>query len=252
MEKKENEFLSKEQIKKGLGRFKGLGIFASIILILIGLVITLFPLFSAIIGVWLFFAGLLIFGIYQIVTYCLLKKGERQGWQLASGILSLCLSVLTVFSTIVDINYLKNSGAEYPIASASATIVFWLFIFIGFSILFSGIFRLCNISKVVSHGGSKGWEIAYGIVSIVLGALMVTVPTYGVFIVFMYVGAAYIIILGIYIIIELCTNPELNGAHEKKIKEQKAHTKNIKENEDIVEESIIDAHEDSGINDNEL
>src|SRR5665648_60395 len=97
---------------------KTLGIIVSIILVLLGIGVFFAPQFFALLMIWIFIAGLMIYGVFLIFAYA--ESNVKNGWNLASGIMSIILGFLLIFS---------------PTLARAETFAFML----GFITLFTGI-----------------------------------------------------------------------------------------------------------------
>ena len=210
------------EIKAKLTKVKGVGITAGIIMIVLGGAMCFFPLITSEIALWLFFAGMIIFGLYAIIKFIMHPKGKKNGWQLANGILMIVLSVLIILGIIYNAAYLRNEGAEYPLIEGNAGIIFMIFLFLGFWAIFNGIFRLCTIGQV--QGPAKGWTIAAAICDILIGLMMVIFPTFGTYYIIMIAFSIYMIMIGVIVIIGATKVDNLTSKIPDDKKEEKVDT----------------------------
>jgi len=152
---------------------KTLGIIVAALMVILGLLVFLSPAVFAKIIVWLFIAGLIIYGVFQIIVYA--KSEVKNGWSLTSGIMSILLAVLLIFSD--------------PLSRAS-TFAFML----AFVSITTGMNQITAASFMKKQGSTgTGWLTASGIINIILSVFLIFNP----FIMLLGFG----IIAGIYLIV---------------------------------------------------
>lgn len=150
-----------------------LGLIVAALMVVLGLLVFFAPGVFAQIILWLFISGLFIHGLFQIIVYS--KSIIKNGWSLTSGILSLLLAVLLIFSD--------------PLSRAS-TFAFML----AFLSLTTGMNQVSAAAVMKKQGApGTGWLTASGIINIILSVFLIFNP----FIMLLGFG----IIAGIYLII---------------------------------------------------
>lgn len=203
--------LSREKTMAAIRRYRGLGIAMSVVMILSGILMMIFPWFSAMAWTIMIILGLIASGVMNIIRYAMGKKGEREGWLLANGIISLVIGLLFVISIATD-----SLGAEgsliLAISQTTASLLFWCIVFFAWFTIFKGIFRLFASGTVAKAGGSRGYEIAMGIVSIVLGVLITLLPFWSAAVIYLclYVIAFEMIFAGCVMFIDLVSAPNIS------------------------------------------
>lgn len=154
--------------KEVLKKMKVFGIIVAIIMILLGACIFFVPESAAVIILWMMVAGMLILGISEIIFFCSMPKGARNGWNLASGIIWVVLAVMLM---LCDLN---ADVAEKLVLYGSIEMM--LGFMVGFSILFNGISMLCAVREVRAIGGSGALCIVGGILSILAALTILSYP----------------------------------------------------------------------------
>lgn len=165
----------------------------SITLIILGLIMFLFPIIGAIPALGLFASGLFIYALFFIIKYVI----KRDNWFLIKGCASIILCCLTLISIFLDIALFSSGGALYPFLKYSSTILFWLLFAVGFWTLFYGIYQLVMISNLRQSADFKKTRITFGLITIALGVIVITLPTYGNYFTVIYALATHIILIGI-------------------------------------------------------
>lgn len=103
--------------------------------------------------------AVLIAGIAALINYFTVDKADRSGWMLAEAIITTLIGVWMVF------------GSGSWAVAALIPYVFAVFI------LASGIVRIAESLELRSAGSRRwGWLLAFGIVSIILGVLLLLAP----------------------------------------------------------------------------
>lgn len=135
---------------------KGLGIFVSILMVLLGVGVFMAPQFFLSIMVWIFVVGLIIYGVFMIFDYA--TSPIKNGWNLTAGIMTVILGFLLIF---------------VPAFSSAQTFAFIL----AFIVLFTGINQITASSAARKQGSSSGWLTAAGVINIILGFFFFSIPT---------------------------------------------------------------------------
>ncbi|MBK5244359.1 MAG: DUF308 domain-containing protein [Eubacteriaceae bacterium] len=135
---------------------KTLGIIVSIVMVLLGIGVFIAPQFFALMMIWIFIVGLVIYGIFLIFAFS--KSDVKNGWNLTTGIMALILGLLLIFS---------------PNLAKAETFAFIL----GFMTLFTGINQI-TASLIMKKQGSTGtgWLTASGIINIILAMFFIFSP----------------------------------------------------------------------------
>jgi uncharacterized membrane protein HdeD (DUF308 family) len=155
---------------------KGLGIAASVIMILLGIGVFMAPQFFVSMMIWIFVIGVMIYGVFMIYEYAI--SDVKNGWNLTSGILAVILGFLLVFA---------------PALSRAETFAFML----AFMTLFSGINQITASSLIKKQGGAgTGWLLAAGIINTILGFFFLFNP-YVMLFTFSIIAGIYLIVGGI-------------------------------------------------------
>lgn len=155
---------------------KVFGVIIAIAMILLGIGSFFAPLFSTSIIIWLFIAGIFIYGIFLIYSYT--QTQIKNGWTLASGILALILGILMIFSP--------------PLAKAD-TFAFM----IGFMTMMTGVNQVVAASAAKKAGAERtGWLTASGIINIILSFFFIFNP-FVMLLAFDIIVAVYLIFGGI-------------------------------------------------------
>src|SRR5574344_2652753 len=113
-----------KDLKQKLTKTKGIGIAAGIIMMVVGTAMCFFPLITSEIALWLFFAGMIVYGVYAIIKFIIQPKGQKNGWLLANGILMILLSSLMIMAILLNAQYLRGEDAENPLIQSNAIVLF--------------------------------------------------------------------------------------------------------------------------------
>lgn len=164
---------------------KTLGIIVSIILVLLGIGVFFAPQFFALLMIWIFIAGLMIYGVFLIFAYA--ENNVKNGWNLASGIMSIILGFLLIFS---------------PTLARAETFAFML----GFIALFTGINQV-SASYMIKKQGSTGtgWLTASGIINIILGFFFIFNPFF-MLLTFSIIAGVYLLFGGVALFAASCSS----------------------------------------------
>ncbi|MEE8704319.1 MAG: DUF308 domain-containing protein [Olsenella sp.] len=160
------------------------GIVASILMVVLGVLITINPQASLVTLVWLMIAGFLIGGVYRIVTYGQMPYWLRPGYSLATGIMDVVCGILLALAAM-------NSPAyTYDV------FVVMIGLMLAFELLFAGVNQLSSAGVVRRMGGSSGWAVAGGVLDLIAGILLLMTPGMGT-LALMYILAFSLIVSGI-------------------------------------------------------
>jgi len=155
---------------------KTLGIVVSILMVLLGIGVFLAPQFFVSMMIWIFVAGLIIYGVFLIFDFS--KSEVKNGWNLTSGIMALILGLLLIFS---------------PTLARAETFAFML----GFMTLFTGINQISASAMMKKQGSSgTGWLMTSGIINIILGFVFISNPFF-MLLTFSIIAGVYLVFGGI-------------------------------------------------------
>lgn len=170
-----------EKAKKHLSGNKVYAIVAGILLAILGVVFFVFPLGSMLFIDIFVTIGLLIFGIFRIISFIGTPSGYRDGWELAQGIIfAIC--------------------AIFILASNAASVLVSFAFVLGFLALMVGINQIVSYSALRGVPGA-GFALASGIINILLALFLLFAPIASTA-VLAYVEGIYLIIAGIALVIE--------------------------------------------------
>lgn len=237
---KTKEVFNKQSIKGAMKEYKALGITMSIILIIVGLLMMIFPAISSLAFYIAFCVGLLLSGIFNIIRYAKDKSVLRQPWLLINGIVNILLGVMLSLSLALEAAAYSNAtgdafyaGLLYQVTS----LFYWVMLFYAFSSLFKGIFRLTNLRY---HSDTLKWyEITSGIIQIVVGASLIIFSFVGtlvdyqvILIILMTFLGFYVVLRGIMLLIDII----INSKEKDKVRIKKTPT----DEKDVIDAEIID------------
>lgn len=157
-----------DEVISALKKIKFLGIIAGIIMIVLGIIMFFNPISGASIFIWLMVAGLLVYGIINIIMYCKMPVGIRDGSNLGLGVLWVIIAILLIICGI-------GSSVEAGWAFL-ATFQTFIAIMVGFTCLFNAINAFCTCGEVEAMGISPVGNIISGILLIIAGILILTAP----------------------------------------------------------------------------
>jgi uncharacterized membrane protein HdeD (DUF308 family) len=162
-----------------------LGVAGAVSLIL-GIVLLFWPdktlsVLAVFLGIYFLIVGVLRLGVG------IFSRGMRGG----SRALNIILGVLLIFVGIVA---LKN------VSAAAVTLVIFAVAFIGVGWIIEGVIALAEAGRT----GSSGWAIAFGILSIIAGIVVLLVPTGSAVVLILFASIA-LIVLGIMGIVRAFT-----------------------------------------------
>lgn len=172
-----------QEVTKGR---KAPGIIIAIIMIVLGILLLVRPLFTEVVFMYIAVVGFVIYGVFQIITYATTPAPSRTGWTLASGILFVVVGILIMFSGVPNMIY---------------TFAFLL----GFLAMFSGVNRISQ-SMTLKREGQKGWGwvLTSGILNLVLSIFFIIAPFMLAW-VLAYVLGIYLIVGGVALFVEACS-----------------------------------------------
>lgn len=146
-------------LKKAFQAMKWLMLISGILIVILGIAMLFTPLQNLVVIAIFIGISMLISGMSEIASFCSEEKGHRSGWMLASGILTALFAVWVLF----------GSGSE---ALAST----FPFIFAAW-VMSSGVMRIVGSISVKSEGSNLwGWILAFGILGMALGFLLLFSP----------------------------------------------------------------------------
>lgn len=203
---------TQSNLRRAVFRYRGLGISISIIMVLAGLLMCVFPYVGAMCYTVSLIIALFAGGVMNIIRYATSKRREREIWLLINGLIFLCTAFFFLLSIITEG---RKEGATLVSALAQTTdsLLFWSVSFLGWTLIIRGILRLLGASYKVQAGGSRRYEITMGVISIVLGSLMSICPYWNETMIMLgiYVIAIAIIHAGITLFIDLACSPNIRG-----------------------------------------
>lgn len=169
-----------------LKTMKVAGIIVSILMIILGVLIFLKPLFAAKIIMWLFIGGIFVYGSFLIFIFA--KSAIKNGWNLASGIMAITLAILLIFSE--------------PLGRVS-TLAFLL----AFMALSSGINQISAGAIMKKTGAGKStWLIVSGIINILLFIFLLIAPL-TILMSFGIIAGVFLVFQGIALFASLMSTP---------------------------------------------
>lgn len=183
--------MSKENLQKNAQDFlktnRIWGIIISILMVLVGVALLWRPVIGLIRLEYVAIACVGIVGIYLIIKYISMPKGEKVGWVLANGILLVLLSILYMFSS--------------PFVTALTFSFFFAVVSLS-----DGIDCITVASKCKNEGHAKpGYLIASGVLDIILSIFFIIAPismNWAMAVIL----SIYLIISGIILFIRSCSN----------------------------------------------
>ena len=177
--------------KKITGGHKTSGIIISICMVVLGVLLFIKPVYSAIGLAYIVTIGFIVYGVYEIIAYFRTPADYRNGWTIANGIIFALLGVLILIDS-------------FGITGKVAMIETFAFI-IGFFALFGGITQISSYGVFKKSGEpGSGWILASGIINLILGILIIIAPFAGVLTININFGI-YLVIGGIALFAEACS-----------------------------------------------
>lgn len=157
----------KDTIEKNVKGGFAFGIVAAILMVVIGIMMLVNPAASLHAIVWVLIFGMIVAGVFRLVSYAKMPYWIRQGYTLVIGIIDLICGVM-----------LAVAATSAPLATDE---VFGLFIglMFAFDMMFAGCNMLAGTGIVKRMGGSTGWLVASGILMIIASVLLLMVPMTG-------------------------------------------------------------------------
>jgi|GEM_PF-5084232 len=143
---------------------KTIGIVASVIIMLLGICMFIRPLATGGAMIWILVAGVLVRGIEEIVSYFKMPKGERDGFLLASGIITTLISVLLILRGF-NMSFMVTASLEACVATM-----------LGITCMFSGIGRIISSGVIKKMGGSRTLAILGGVMELICGVAVLGAP----------------------------------------------------------------------------
>ncbi|WP_460795343.1 HdeD family acid-resistance protein [Microbacterium sp. GXF0217] len=158
---------------------------SGVLSLIVGILLLVWPAKSAGVLTWILALFLLVAGLISIAIGIFSGKG---GWARVGHI---ALGLLYIIASIV---------AFANIASTTAVLAVIVVIFIGVSWIVDGIVSL----TLLSQAASKGWTIAFAIISIVAGVVVLFSPLYAALVLWWILGIT-LVVVGIVQIIRAIT-----------------------------------------------
>ena len=153
-----NDF--RDKISESFKKMKALGIIASIIMVLLGACTVISPFGTGMVWLIIAFIAIFINGIANIVEFCKMPKGAKNGGTLALGILWIVIAALFLF------------GRADIIPITEEVLLFVLGFMFGFNCIFSGIMEIASMNMYAN----SGLAVLSGILYILIGLLVITAP----------------------------------------------------------------------------
>ncbi len=173
-----------ETVQKHKQHFSGsrvMAIIAGILLVLMGILFFFFPLGAMLFADIFLTIGLLIYGIYLIITFIMTPSGFRDGWHLASGI------ILVICAIVI-------------LASNASSIIVSFAIILGIVALMIGINQIVGYSSLKGLSGA-GFVLASGIINVILALFLLFAPFVATAAV-AYIQGIYLCVAGVALVIE--------------------------------------------------
>ena len=150
-------------------------IIVGVLMALLGLLFFVFPLPSMVFTGIFVIAGLLIYGVHNVVSFLQTPSEHRDGWQLAQGI------VLVVCSAFILVSSFSNA------ANILVTFAFML----GFMSMMVGVNEIVGFFSLKGQKGA-GFILASGIINVLLAMFLIFAPIVA--------SEALAIVQGVYLI----------------------------------------------------
>lgn len=162
------------------------GIIVAICMVVLGILLTIWPITVSAVGAYIATIGFIIYGVYQIVVYVRTPHDYKNGWTLANGIIYIILGIL-----------LLMEGA----AARLETFAFLL----GFVAMYTGIMQCAGFGALRrADEPGAGWMLVSGILNIILSIFLLMTPFAAVW-AMAYVLGIYLIIGGVALFAESCS-----------------------------------------------
>ncbi len=156
-----------DEVRREVKRHYIGGIVAAVLMVALGAVMLFWPVESLAAILWIIAIVFLVVGVYRVVAYIRMPYFLQQSFSLAIGILDIICSIVMLVSMASD-----------PLMTSSVFAWFIGFMF-GFYALFAGVNLLAGSGFVRRLGGSSGWLVASGILELIAGILLLSVPLSG-------------------------------------------------------------------------
>lgn len=170
----------KFNVNKMITKHSVLMLILCILALAVGVLFIIAPLRSAAVVIWIAFGILALIGLVGIFKFIFPGKGnKRDAFPFVFGILLVALFVVLLICALTctasgtwDTIYgpVQYEGFAY----FTAGMIGFFSIFFGCIALFNGIFDLCSVGNV--EKGKRGWAVAYNIIQLILGILMIVFP----------------------------------------------------------------------------
>ena len=178
-------------------KMKNTGIFVSVVMIVLGLVMFFLPSDANAAAMWLMVISLLLMGIFDIMTFCKMPAGAKDGWTLATGI------IWTVIALYWIIGGLSGDAADKMITYGAFELS--IAFMVGIASIFIGVANLCAGFMIKKGTGIRTLGlIICGILGIVAGVLVLTYPIGSVITLTVFCGL-FLLINGIALLVRSLT-----------------------------------------------
>ena len=146
-------------MKKAFKSMRWLLLISGILVVILGITMLFTPLKNLIAMAVFIGISMLISGISEIAAFFGEEKGHRDGWMLASGILSVMFSIWVLF----------GHGTEALASMLPFIFAVW--------VMSSSIMRIVGSISVKSEGSNLwGWILAFGILGAIFGFILLFSP----------------------------------------------------------------------------
>lgn len=250
------KIFNKNNIKEAMRDHHWLSLIISILTMVIGLAMIIFPNFAssvfAIIYVTLFIIGLIAGGIYRIIQYVDAKKrGYPNVFNLISAIINLVVGVMLLSSLIENSIYFSTHSDvsfSYALIYNVENLFYWCIYIYAFYALFRGIFRLVTLGR--GPFMFSWYERSVAISEIVLGSFFIIVSWFNgdqvIIQIILIVLGVYVFFRGLIMFIDKILDMIRNKDKAPRINDHnsiKDDKKDIKEGE-VIDAEIVDEHDD--------
>jgi uncharacterized membrane protein HdeD (DUF308 family) len=154
----------KEKVEKAAKRSLTGGIVAAIVMIVLGLCILCNPGASLDALVWLLIVGLMVGGVFRIVSYGEMPYWFRPGYSLVTGIMDVICGIMLAVAAV------NSPAVTYDVFTVMVGFMF------AFGLLVAGVNELSSIGVIQRMGGSAGWATFSAIIDILAAILLFMSP----------------------------------------------------------------------------
>ncbi len=196
-------------MKTLLQKSKPVLIFRGIIAILLGIFLIVFPMFSLVAFAFIAGAAAFLYGVYAIISSISLRNDNSDWWViLVEGILGVLLGILVIC---------------FPLASLAIP-----GLFLGCWIMAIGLLTIFQAIELRKEIEGEGWYILAGILAVILGILLISMPVFTAGIM-MYIFAFLLIVYGIFLFFAINKINKVQKAHETKEEQEEQEEQETKE-----------------------